>query len=412
MTNFTDRVREARSRFETLCAEPVSLDITRGKPSAEQLDLSQEILTILGPDDFKDGRGNDCRNYGVPDGLPEVRALFGDLLDVPADGIVLGDNSSLSLMADALGAAVSHGVPGGSVPWGSADAQLLCPVPGYDRHFGLTQHLGVGMTNVAIGVEGLDIESVQRLAASDERVKGIWLVPKYQNPVGYTLAPDEVRALATMKTAAPDFRILWDNAYVVHHIDEALDPVANVLQACAEAGNPDRAWIFGSTSKITFAGAGVSAFGGSEANVAWFRKQRGVRTIGPDKVNQLRHLRFFGDADGVRAHMRRHASLLRPKFEVVQRVLETHLGGSDFASWTQPRGGYFVSLDTQAGRARRVFDAAARAGVALTPVGATFPHGDDPEDRNIRIAPTLPPLPELEQAMAILATAILCESSD
>ncbi|MDG2050032.1 MAG: aminotransferase class I/II-fold pyridoxal phosphate-dependent enzyme [Myxococcota bacterium] len=412
MTDFTERVLQARSRFEAMCAKPVSLDITRGKPSAQQLDLSLDLLTVLGPDDFKDGRGHDCRNYGVPDGLPEVRALFGELLDLPTDGVVLGDNSSLSLMADALSAAVLHGVPGGSGPWRDSNAYLLCPVPGYDRHFGLTDHLGVGMTNIDIGIGGLDIESVERLAASDERIKGIWLVPKYQNPVGYTLTLEEVRALAAMKTAAPDFRILWDNAYVVHHIDEVLDPVANVLQACEEAGNPDRVWVFGSTSKVTFAGAGVSAFGGSPANVAWFRKHRGVRTIGPDKINQLRHLRFFGDADGVRSHMKRHASLLRPQFEVVQRVLETHLGGGDFAHWTQPRGGYFVSLDTRPGRARRVFDAAARAGVALTPVGATFPRGNDPEDRNIRIAPTMPPLRELEQAIEILATAILCECSD
>ena len=355
---------------------------------------------------------NDCRNYGVPDGLPEVRALFGELLDLPTEGVVLGDNSSLSLMADALGAAVL--TRGSRRKRPVARRRCTAAVPGpwpTTATSDLTEHLGVGMKNVDIGVGGLDIESVERLAASDERIKGIWLVPKYQNPVGYTLTPEEVHTLATMKTAAPDFRILWDNAYVVHHIDEVLDPVANVLQACEEAGNPDRAWVFGSTSKITFAGAGVSAFGGSAANLAWFRKHRGVRTIGPDKINQLRHLRFFGDADGVRAHMKRHATLLRPQFEVVQRVLETRLGGSDFAHWTDPRGGYFVSLDTRPGRARRVFDAAARAGVALTPVGATFPRGNDPEDRNIRIAPTLPPLRDLEQAMEILATAILCECS-
>jgi len=412
MTEPNERTRQARERFEAMCAAPVSLDLTRGKPSAEQLDLSRELLTVLGPDDFRDGHGNDCRNYGLPDGLPEARALFGELLDVPAAQVVLGDNSSLSLMADSLGAAVSHGVPGGGGPWRDVEARVLCPVPGYDRHFVLTEHLGVAMTPVHIGVDGLDIEAIEREAGSDERVKGVWLVPKYQNPVGYTLSPEEVRALARMRTAAPDFRIFWDNAYVVHHIDEQLDPVTDVLRACEEAGHPDRVWVFGSTSKISFAGGGVSAFGGSEANVAWLRKHRGVRTIGPDKLNQLRHIRFFGDADGVRAHMARHAALLRPKFEVVQRVLEKHLGGTDLANWTNPRGGYFVSLDTRAARARRVFDAAARAGVALTPVGATYPYGDDPEDRNIRIAPTLPPLSELEQAMEILATAIACEGGD
>ena len=412
MAELKDRIAEARARFEKMCADPVALDLTRGKPSAAQLDLSRDLMTALGPDDFVDGHGNDCRNYGVPDGLPEARALFGNLLDVPAQGILIGENSSLTLMHDAVSAAVLHGVPGGSGPWHGQGASLLCPVPGYDRHFALTEHLGLAMTNVDVSEGGLDIEAIERLAASDERVKGIWIVPKYQNPVGYTLSPEEVRALATMKTAAPDFRILWDNAYVVHHIDEKLDTVANVLTACEQAGNPDRVLIFGSTSKITFAGAGVSAFGGSEANVGWMRTYRGLRTIGADKLNQLRHIRFFGDEDGVRQHMQRHAELLRPKFDAVQRGLTERLAGTGLATWTRPRGGYFVSLDTQPGKARRVFELAAKAGVKLTPVGATYPYGNDPEDRNIRIAPTLPPNDELERAITVLATAVLCAADD
>jgi DNA-binding transcriptional MocR family regulator len=412
MANLKDRIRAARERFEQMCADPLPLDLTRGKPSAAQLDLSRELMTVLGPDDFVDGHGNDCRNYGLPDGIPEARALFGELLEVPAEGILLGDNSSLSLMYDAVCAAVLHGVPGGSGPWHGQQATILCPVPGYDRHFALTEHLGLGMTNVAITENGLDVEAVERLAASDERVKGIWIVPKYQNPVGTTLSVEEVRALASMKTAAPDFRILWDNAYVVHHIEEQLASLANVLSACAEAGHPDRVWIFGSTSKITFAGGGISAFGGSPANIEWMRGHRGLRTIGPDKLNELRHVRFFGDADGLRAHMRRHAALLRPKFEAVQRGLTERLSGTGLASWTRPSGGYFVSLDTQPGKARQVFELAARAGVKLTPVGATFPYGRDPEDRNIRIAPTLPPEDELERAITVLATAVLVAAGD
>jgi len=412
MAVLRDRIREARQQFERICADPVPLDLTRGKPSAAQLDLSRAMLTALGPDDYRDGHGNDCRNYGVPDGLPEARALFGELLDVPAEGILIGENSSLTLMHDALSGAVMRGVPGGQGPWQGQQAAILCPVPGYDRHFALTERLGLGMTNVDISEQGLDIEAIERLAASDERVKGIWLVPKYQNPVGSTLTHEEVRALASMKTAAPDFRILWDNAYVVHHIDEKLASVADVLGACADSGNPDRVWLFGSTSKITFAGAGISAFGGSRANVEWMRSHRGIRTIGGDKLNQLRHVRFFGDADGVRAHMRSHAELLRPKFAAVQRGLGERLAGTGLASWTQPSGGYFVSLDTQPGKAQRVFELATRAGLALTPAGATFPYGRDPQDRNIRIAPTMPSDDELERAITILATAILCAAED
>lgn len=413
MAKLEQRVREARERFEQMCADPVALDLTRGKPSAAQLDLSRELMTALGPDDFRDAKGNDCRNYGVPDGIPEARALFGELLDVPAEGILVGENSSLTLMHDAVSSAVLHGVPGGDGPWHGRGAKILCPVPGYDRHFALTEHLGLGMTNVAISAErGLDVEAVARLAADDASVRGIWIVPKYQNPVGYTLSDEEVRALATMKTAAPDFRILWDNAYVVHHIEDGIDPLANVLAECEAAGNADRVWIFGSTSKITFAGAGISAFGGSSANVDWMRKHRGLRTIGPDKLNQLRHVRFFGDADGVRKHMVRHAELIKPKFEAVERGLGERLEGTGLATWTRPRGGYFVSLDTQPGKAKRVFELAAQAGVKLTPVGATYPYGDDADDRNIRIAPTLPTEDELERAITVLATAVLVAAGD
>ena len=313
MSDLKTRTQEARARFEKMCANPVSLDITRGKPAAAQLDLSRELMTVLGPDDFTDGHGNDCRNYGVPDGLPEARALFGELLDVPASEVLIGENSSLTMMHDAISAAVLHGVPGGDGPWHGRGVKILCPVPGYDRHFALTEHLGLGMVPVDVDEDGFDIEAIARLAGDDASVRGVWIVPKYQNPVGCTLGEDAVRALATMKTASPDFRILWDNAYVVHHIEDALDPLPDILAACSAAGNPDRVLIFGSTSKITFAGGGISAFGGSPANADWMRTHRGLRTIGGDKINQLRHVRFFGDADGVRAHMKKHAALLRPE---------------------------------------------------------------------------------------------------
>lgn len=410
MSDLAARIAEARVNFEKMCADPVSLDLTRGKPCAEQLDLSLPLLTAVGPGDLRDSAGNDIRNYGVPDGIPEARALFGELLDLPADQLILGENSSLALMFETVASAVSHGVPGGNGGW--QGATMLCPVPGYDRHFALTEHLGLGMVNVDITPGGLDLETVQRLVAEDENVKGIWIVPKYQNPIGYTLRDDEVRALASMKTAAADFRIFWDNAYVVHHIEDGIDPVANVLAACEEAGNPDRVFVFGSTSKITFAGGGVSVFGASANNIAWMRGQRGFKTIGGDKINQLRHVRFFGDADGVLAHMRRHAEILKPKFAAVQAGLEERLAGTGLANWTKPRGGYFVSLDTQPGKANRVFEMAAQAGVKLTPAGATFPYGKDAADRNIRIAPTLPPMAELERAITVLATAILACADD
>ena len=396
----------ARKQFDAFCAEHIALDLTRGKPCAEQLELSRGLFAALDASDYLDAHGNDCRNYGVPDGLPEMRALFGELLQAPTEAVLIGGNSSLAMMYDALAAALLHGVPGGSTPWRASGARVLCPVPGYDRHFALSAHLGCEMQNIRITEDGLDVESIARAAAEDARVKALWIVPRYQNPTGYTLRAEEVRALARMKTAAPDFRILCDDAYVVHALEDAPAPLANVLDECAAAGFAERALLFGSTSKISFAGGGVAAFAASAANTEWMRAHRALRTINGDKLNQLRHLRFFGDADGVRAHMRRHAEILRPKFDAVQRVLDAMLTGRGLATWTRPRGGYFVSLNTRPGHARKVCELAARAGVKLTPVGATFPHGRDPDDRNLRIAPSFPPLAEVERATTVLATAI------
>lgn len=405
------RTRAAREAFAKMCAEPVALDLTRGKPCTEQLDLASPMLGCVGPGEAFAANGFDCRNYGVPDGLPEARALFAELLDLPPDAVLLGGNASLELMYEAVCSAMLFGVPGGDRPWNRQGARFLCPVPGYDRHFALTERLGIEMINIDVTESALDMETLCRLAAEDERVKGVWMVPKYQNPVGYTLSAEEVHALARMKTAAPDFRIFWDNAYVVHHLAAELDPLENILAACTEAGCPDRAWLFGSTSKITFAGGGISAFGGSPANVEWMRRCRSFMTIGGDKLNQLRHVRFFKDASGVRAHMRRHAEIIGPKFAAVHEVFTGQLAGTGLARWTQPRGGYFVSLDTRPGRARRICEMAAEAGVKLTPAGATFPYGRDPGNCNLRIAPTLPPPAELHHALQVLATAILADAA-
>jgi len=315
-------------------------------------------------------------------------------------------------MHDCVARALSHGVPGGDGPWSRGPVRFLCPSPGYDRHFTICEHFGIEMVPVEMGAEGPDMEEVERRVAEDDAVKGIWLVPRYSNPTGVTLPPRVVERLARMPARAPDFRILWDNAYAHHHLVDSPEPLANLLELCKQAGHPDRAWIFGSTSKISFAGAGVAAMAGSETNVAWLRGHRAVQTIGPDKLNQLRHVRFFGDLDGIRAHMRRHADILRPKFEAVQRVLERELGGSGLAEWTDPDGGYFVSLDTLDGCARSVVELAGKAGVRLTPAGATFPYGRDPRDRNIRIAPSLPSEEEIETAMEVLAVCVRRASLD
>jgi len=322
------------------------------------------------------------------------------------------ENSSLSLMYHTLALAMLHGVPDGSRPWAEQKPRFLCPSPGYDRHFSVCEDLGIEMIPVAMTPEGPDMEAVERLAASDERIKGLWIVPKYGNPTGVTLSPAVVSGLAKMKTAARDFRIMWDNAYAVHDLSETPDTLANGFVEAEKAGHPSRLWLYASFSKVTFAGAGVAAMASDAANLAWMRKHHANVTIGPDKLNQLRHARFLKTAQGVRDHMRKHANILRPKFELVQRVLDRELGGARLAEWTKPRGGYFVSLDTQPGRAARVVKLAADAGVKLTPAGSAFPHRRDPADRNIRIAPSFPSVSELERAMDVLAVSIVCASTE
>lgn len=401
------RLARVKQRYQAFEAAQLQLDMTRGKPSPEQLDLSLELLDQVSKEDYHAPNGQDCRNYGGLDGLPSLKQLFADLLDVQVDEVLIGDNASLSLMHDAVVNALLHGVVGGKQPWRALPkVKFLCPAPGYDRHFNICQHLGIEMMPVDLTDEGPDMDQVEALLSQDEAIKGMWCVPRYSNPTGIVYSDEVVNRLAGLKAAAPDFRILWDNAYVVHHLVENPKPLKSLLLACQEAGNPDRAWIFGSTSKISFAGAGVAAMAASRANLDWMLKHRFMQTIGPDKLNQLRHVRFFKDRAGVQAHMRRHAAILKPKFEVVDEILTQELGDTDMARWTKPEGGYFISLDTEAGCAKRVVELAARAGVKLTAAGATFPYRKDPLDRNIRIAPSLPSLEELRQATEVLAVCI------
>lgn len=396
------------ARYAEFVARGLNLDMTRGKPSADQLALSNGLLATVGPEDFRSPDGTDCRNYGGLEGLPALRGLLGALFGAPAAQTLVGNNASLEWMHDSLVRALLHGVPGGSAPWsagvGGEPIRWLCPVPGYDRHFAICAHFGVEMVPVPEGPEGPDLAAVAALVAADARIKGMWLVPRYANPTGVVCSDAVIAGLAAMPTAAPDFRIFCDDAYAEHHLVETPQPRRHLLEACAAAGHPDRVLVFGSTSKITFAGGGVSVFCASPANVAWTLKHAGVRTIGPDKLNQLRHLRFLPTVEALQAHMRGHAALLRPRFAAVLAGLEAELDG--LARWSRPEGGYFVSVDTPNGCAARTVALAAAAGVKLTPAGATYPYGRDPLDRNIRLAPSLPPVAELVVATELFGVCV------
>jgi aspartate/methionine/tyrosine aminotransferase len=394
-------------RYAAVCQKGLKLDMTRGKPSDEQLDLAKQLNATLSPEDSKTSDGTDIRNYGGLDGIPEMKVIFAEMLETQPANVIVGGNSSLTMMHDLVVRALLHGVPDGGEPWARSTVKFLCPSPGYDRHFSICQHHGIEMIRVDVGAHGPDMAAVEHLVASDPAIKGMWCVPKYGNPLGNTYSAEVVRRLARMPTMAPDFRLLWDNAYVVHDLYDTTDPLPEILAACAAAGHPNRPVVFASTSKISYAGAGVAALAASPANVADQKKHIAIQSIGPDKVNQLRHVRFFKSYAGLKAHMRSHAELLRPKFEVVSRVFDRDLGGTELASWTRPRGGYFVSVDTLDGCAAEVVRLAADAGVKLTPAGATFPYGRDPRDRNIRIAPSLPPVSQVETAMEVVALCIL-----
>jgi DNA-binding transcriptional MocR family regulator len=404
-----------KRNYGELQAKALKLDLTRGKPSPEQLDLSNALLELpgSGKDAFRDGDGTDTRNYGGLHGLPELRAIFGELLGIPVSNLVAGNNASLELMHDVVVFSMLHGGVDSPRPWIEEPVvKFLCPAPGYDRHFTVTETLGIEMISVPMLDDGPDVDLIEELVAVDPAIKGMWCVPVYSNPTGTTYSWETVRRLVQMRTAANDFRLMWDNAYAVHTLTHDFVRQVDVLGLADAAGNPNRPLVFASTSKITFAGAGVSFFGGSLANIAWYLQYLGKKSIGPDKLNQLRHARFFGDADGVRLQMHRHQELVAPKFALVLEILEDRLGESKIASWTEPKGGYFVSLDVLPGTARRTVALAKDAGIAVTEAGSAFPYRKDPEDKNIRIAPTFPALSDLREAIDGLATCALLSATE
>lgn len=395
---------QIRAEYDVFRARGLKLDMTRGKPAPEQLDLAEAMLALPGNRNHLTEFGEDARNYGVLQGLPEARALFAPLLGAPPGQVVVADNSSLAVMHDCIVWALLKGVPGSAEPW--SNPAFICPVPGYDRHFALCEEYGIRMLPVPMTGHGPDMDAVETLAA-DPSVKGMWCVPKYSNPSGEVYSPETVRRLAVMRTGASDFRLFWDNAYAVHHLTERRHEIADILDACAKAGNPDRAFIFASTSKITLAGAGLAFFGSSPANVAWYLARLFKRTIGSDKLNQLRHVRFLKDEAGLMRHMDDHRALLAPKFAAVQTALDAQLAGTGAATWARPEGGYFISLNATPGTAKQVVALAKDAGLALTAAGSTWPHGKDPHDSNLRLAPTFPSLEDVTVASEGIALCIL-----
>ncbi len=393
----------AQAHYDAFKQRGLKLDMSRGKPAPEQLDLSNALLDAL--PGFAAADGTDSRNYGLGVGLPEARALFGKLLGVPAAQVVVDSSASLSLMHDVIVYALLNGVPGGQ-PWVGQQVSFLCPVPGYDRHFSICEARGIKMINIPLNDDGPDMDLVERLVAADASIKGMWCVPKYSNPSGTVYADATVHRLAAMPTAAPDFRLMWDDAYRFHHLTQENVEIADIIDACAKAGHADRAIMFASTSKVSWAGSGIAALASSAANIAWWTKHAGIRSIGPDKINQLRHVRFLQDETTVAALMARHRALLKPKFDAVLAQFAALLGDVPGVSWTVPKGGYFIDLVTPAGAARRTIALAKEAGITLTPAGAAYPYGIDPDDSHIRIAPSFPSLPEITQAAEGIALSL------
>lgn len=397
-----EKVREQlQKEYEAFQAKGLKLDMSRGKPGSEQLDLSNEIFNMVNEQNgWNAENGTDCRNYGVLDGIPEIKQLFADFFEVDNNEIIIGGNSSLNLMFDYISQAMTHGT--GDEPWmKQGTIKFLCPVPGYDRHFGILEYFGIEMINIETLDDGPDMESVEDYI-KDPLVKGMICVPKYTNPEGKTYSNEVVLRLAALKPAAKDFRIIWDNAYAVHDLTETPDNLLNLLTECKKTGNEDMPVMFASTSKISFPGAGIAAIAASRNNITSILKRMGIQTIGYDKLNQLRHVRYFKNIDGIRTQMKRHADIISPKFQVVLDALEKELAPLGIAQWVKPNGGYFISLNVMDGCAARVVELCRQAGVVLTPAGATYPYGKDPRDRNIRIAPTYPPVEELEIAVSLL----------
>jgi DNA-binding transcriptional MocR family regulator len=402
----------ARKEHEAFKGRGVKLNMARGKPAPEQLDLSERLLALPGEGEHTASDGTDVRNYGGLTGLPETRKLFADVLGVDPERVLVAGNSSLSLMYDNVAFSLLLGNPDSPEPWSRGPAKFLCPVPGYDRHFAICEEHGIEMINVPMTEDGPDMDEVERLVKDDASVKGMWCVPKYSNPTGAVYSDEVVRRLAAMETAAPDFRIFWDNAYVVHHLTEERIELANIVDACAEAGNPNRPLVFASTSKITFAGAGMGAFTSSRANVDWLLARLGKRMIGPDKVNQLRHAKLLPDVDALHRLMDAHRAILAPKFQAVVETFARMLSEPRVATWTEPKGGYFISLDVPPGCAKRTAELAKEAGIVMTPAGAAFPYKRDPEDRNLRIAPSFPSLDDVKQAAEGIALSALVAATE
>lgn len=398
---------ELEKQFEDAKGKGLTLDMSRGKPTPAQLDMTMGIMDVLNSEsDMKTESGMDTRNYGLMDGIPEAKKLMGDMMGVPAENVIVYGNASLTIMYDAVARAMLHGVLG-STPWCKLDkVKFLCPAPGYDRHFKITESFGIEMITIPMTSTGPDMDLVEKYVADDPAVKGIWCVPKYSNPQGISYSDETVRRFAALKPAAEDFRIYWDNAYAIHHLyDDEQDQILEILSECEKAGNPDMVYEFCSTSKVSFSGAGISAFASSKANLEDAKKTMTIQTIGHDKVNQLRHVRYFKNLDGMLAHMKKHADILRPKFEAVLDVLDKELNGLEIGSWSKPRGGYFISFDAMEGCAKAIVAKCKEAGVVLTGAGATYPYGKDPKDSNIRIAPSYPTPEEMAAATDLF---VLC----
>lgn len=423
MTSYQEMSREEllqqkaslEKAYEDAKGKGLKLDMSRGKPSVAQLDMTMGIMSVLDKDtEMKTLDGTDCRNYGMMDGIPEAKQLMADMMGVAsAENVMVCGNASLSIMYDTVSRHMTHGVLG-NTPWCKLDkVKFLCPVPGYDRHFAITEHFGIEMINVPMTLQGPDMDMVEKLVAEDESIKGIWCIPKYSNPQGITYSQETVRRFAALKPAAKDFRIFWDNAYVIHHLQEdRQEEIPDILSECEKAGNPDLVYEFASTSKVSFAGAGISAMAASKANLEEARRSMTIQTIGHDKVNQLRHVRYFKNLDGLKQQMKRHADIIRPKFEAVLEILDRELGGLGVGSWLRPYGGYFISFDALEGCAKAIVAKCKEAGVVLTGAGATFPYKKDPKDSNIRIAPTFPTPEEMAAAAELFVLCVKLVSID
>jgi len=407
------RLSELKESYEAFRHKGLKLNLTRGKPSAAQLDLSDELLALPGQGKYMAEGATDCRNYGGLQGLAEARRLFAGMMGAPAEQVVVANNSSLALMHDCVAYALLKGTCNSTAPWGKqGEIAFLCPVPGYDRHFRICEDYGIRMISVAMGEDGPEMEEVERLANADASIKGMWCMPKYSNPTGITFSEAVIERLAKMKTAAPDFRLFWDNAYAVHHLTDERVEIANILELCSRHGHANRALVFASTSKITLAGAGLGLFAASKENVKWMLARMTPRTIGPDKLNQWRHVLFLKNEAGILELMDQHRALIAAKFQKVLEIFDARLARVTDVSWTRPKGGYFVSLQVPKGCARRVVELAQGAGIELTPAGATHPYGKDPEDRTIRIAPTFPDLQEVAQAAEGVALCVLLAAAE